>query len=35
MDSSLTESDMQRIAAFVSTPKYAREPEMLVPEEAD
>lgn len=31
MDSFLTESDMKRIAAFVSTPKYEREPEMLVP----
>lgn len=31
MDSFLTENDMERIATFVSTPKYAREPEMLVP----
>lgn len=31
MDSYLTESDMKRIATFVSTPKYDREPEMLVP----
>jgi len=31
MEKFLTESDMKRIAAFVSTPKYEREPEMLVP----
>lgn len=35
MDSSLTESDKERIAAFVSTPKYARDPAMLVPEDTD
>jgi hypothetical protein len=33
MESFLTESDMKRIDAFVSTPKYEREPEMLVPTE--
>lgn len=33
MESFLTESDMERIAAFAATPKYEREPEMLVPGE--
>jgi len=31
MESSITEEDERRIAAFVSTPKYKRTPEMLVP----
>lgn len=35
MDGSLTESDMERIETFVSTPKYARDPKILVPEETD
>lgn len=34
MDGSITESDMKRIAEFVSTPKYARDPGMLVPEDS-
>lgn len=34
MDGSITESDKERIAEFVSTPKYAREPEMLLPEDS-
>lgn len=34
MESSLTESDMERIAEFASTPKYAREPTMLIPDDA-
>lgn len=33
MESHITEGDMRRIDAFVSTPKYEREPEMLVPTE--
>ena len=32
MDGWLTESEMQRISEFVSTPKYKREPEMLLPD---
>ncbi|ACV10654.1 conserved hypothetical protein [Halorhabdus utahensis DSM 12940] len=35
MDSSLTESDMQRISEFASMPKYERDPEMLLPESDD
>lgn len=31
MERSLTESDMERITEFASTPKYKREPEMLLP----
>ncbi|SMO53739.1 hypothetical protein SAMN06264867_103261 [Halorubrum cibi] len=31
MESFITEGDKRRIAAFVSTPKYERDPEMLVP----
>lgn len=31
----LSESDWERIAAFARTPKYKRNPEMLVPEEGD
>lgn len=30
----LSEQDLERIAAFASTPKYARDPEMLLPEGA-
>lgn len=33
MGNFLTESDRQRINEFVSTPKYARDPEMLVPDD--
>lgn len=33
MESHITEADERRIAAFVSTPKYKRDPEMLVPDE--
>ncbi len=33
MESSITEADKQRIATFVATPKYDRDPEMLVPSE--
>jgi hypothetical protein len=33
MERHLTESDMQRIEAFIGTPKYERESEMLVPTE--
>lgn len=35
MDSYLTESDMKRIHEFASTPKYEREPEMLLPATED
>lgn len=31
MDGFLTESDMQRISEFAATPKYRRDPEMLIP----
>lgn len=31
----LSESDLERIATFVATPRYAREPEMLVPEDPE
>jgi hypothetical protein len=31
MESSITDADRRRIARFVSTPKYERNPEMLVP----
>jgi hypothetical protein len=33
MGSGLTDSDMERIAEFVSTSKYRRSPEILVPED--
>lgn len=33
MDSYLTESEKRRIAEFASTPKYKRDPEMLLPDE--
>jgi len=33
MVSFLTESDRQRMHEFASTPKYAREPEMLLPDD--
>jgi len=33
MDGYLTESDKRRIAEFAETPKYKRDPEMLVPED--
>ena len=33
MDGYLTESDMKRIHEFASTPKYERDPEMLLPTE--
>lgn len=33
MESAITEEDKRRIATFVSTPKYERDPEMLVPGE--
>lgn len=33
MESSITEADERRIATFVSTPKYKRDPEMLVPDD--
>ena len=33
MQSGLTDSDMERISEFVSTSKYRRTPEMLVPED--
>ena len=29
----ISESDMARIAEFVATPEYEREPELLVPED--
>lgn len=29
----LTESDRQRMSEFAATPKYKREPEMLVPDD--
>lgn len=29
----LSENDMDRIAEFVATPQYERDPEQLVPEE--
>lgn len=32
MDAFLTESDMERITEFASTPKYRRTPEMLQPD---
>jgi hypothetical protein len=32
MDGWLTESEMERISEFVATPKYKREPEMLLPD---
>ena len=31
----LSESDRERIATFVATPRYAREPEMLIPEDTE
>lgn len=31
MDGYLTESDKRRLAKFASTPKYKRDPEMLLP----
>lgn len=31
----LSDSDRQRIATFVNTPKYKRNPELLVPREDD
>lgn len=31
----LTDRDRQRISEFVSTPKYQREPEMLIPDEEE
>lgn len=31
----LSESDLERIATFVATPRYARDPEMLVPDESE
>jgi hypothetical protein len=33
MESHITEADKRRIATFLSTPKYERDPEMLVPSE--
>lgn len=30
----LSESDLERIATFAATPRYAREPEMLLPVES-
>lgn len=33
MDSFLTESERERISEFASTPKYARDPEMLLPDD--
>lgn len=33
MESAITEADKRRIEAFVSTPKYKRDPEMLVPDD--
>lgn len=33
MDGYITQSDMERIIEFASTPKYKREPEMLIPED--
>jgi len=35
MDGYLTESEMNRISEFASTPKYEREPEMLLPSDED
>ena len=29
----LSESDLERIAAFAATPRYARDPEILVPDD--
>lgn len=31
MDGYLTESEKRRLAEFASTPKYKRDPEMLLP----
>jgi hypothetical protein len=31
----LSEQDLDRIAEFASTPKYEREPELLVPDEEE
>lgn len=33
MQNGLTDEDMQRISKFLSEPKYARTPEMLIPDE--
>lgn len=35
MDDWLTDGDMERISAFVSTPEYERDPEMLLPDTDD
>lgn len=31
----LTETELERIEAFAKTPKHAREPDMLLPKDAD
>jgi hypothetical protein len=31
----LSDSDLDRIAEFVATPKYEREPEILIPREEE
>ncbi len=31
----LSESDLERIATFAATPRYARDPEMLLPDDRD
>lgn len=31
----LSESDLERIATFAATPRYARDPEMLLPEDRE
>lgn len=33
MPSFISDADHRRIEEFIATPKYAREPEMLIPEQ--
>lgn len=35
MSTGLSSDDMERIQQFIETPAYAREPEMLLPEDAE
>lgn len=35
MGHKLTQPELERIEAFAKTPKYAREPDMLLPNDAD
>ena len=35
MTEHISDSDLERIAQFVDTPAYEREPEQLLPEEID